>query len=151
MVVSTHVIRDISYCSQDIEDKRVFAYITKDKSGMNYCHVFVPQKYVHRLCYPCPRTRDVIIFIVTMMSLCTHTSYTASSSKSHSLCVSKVLKWFFTRTFIALTLTPFIPLTGMGFNCNAVHSQPKMNTTNCTPFSILILGFAQQGHKCMHP
>jgi len=41
MVVSTHVIRDISYCSQDIEDKRVFAYITKDKSGMNYCHVFV--------------------------------------------------------------------------------------------------------------
>ena len=41
MIVSTHVIRDISYCSQDIEDKRVFAYITKDKSGMNYCHVFM--------------------------------------------------------------------------------------------------------------
>ena len=41
MIVSTHVIRDISYCSQDIEDKRVFAYITKDKSGMNYCHVFI--------------------------------------------------------------------------------------------------------------
>lgn len=41
MIVSTHVIRDISYCSQDIEDKCVFAYITKDKSGMNYCHVFM--------------------------------------------------------------------------------------------------------------
>ena len=41
MVVSTHSIQDISYCSQDIEDQRVFAYITKDKSGMFYCHVFM--------------------------------------------------------------------------------------------------------------
>ncbi len=40
-VVSTHAVQDISYCSQDIEDKRVFAYITKDKSGMSYCHVFM--------------------------------------------------------------------------------------------------------------
>jgi hypothetical protein len=40
-VVSTHSIQDISCCSQDIEDKRVFAYITKDKSSLFYCHVFL--------------------------------------------------------------------------------------------------------------
>lgn len=42
VIVSTHAIRDISCCSSDIEDKRVFAYITKDKpSGKNYSHVFM--------------------------------------------------------------------------------------------------------------
>lgn len=39
VVVSTHAVRDISYCTPDIEEPKVFAYITKDQER-NYCHVF---------------------------------------------------------------------------------------------------------------
>ena len=34
---------------QDIEDKRVFAYITKDKSSLFYCHVFLAPSVVRRI------------------------------------------------------------------------------------------------------
>ena len=41
-VVSVHAIRDVSCCSSDIENKSVFAYITKDRStGNNFSHVFM--------------------------------------------------------------------------------------------------------------
>ena len=41
-MISTHAIRDISYCSADREDKCVFAYITKDRqANVNYSHVFM--------------------------------------------------------------------------------------------------------------
>ena len=46
-VVSYHAIRQISYCTTDIEDKSVFAYITKDRSACkNYSHVFVAPSQV---------------------------------------------------------------------------------------------------------
>ena len=42
MVVSNHLIQDISHCCSDIEDQRVFAYMTKDKAvDKSYCHVFM--------------------------------------------------------------------------------------------------------------
>ncbi|XP_022779967.1 ankyrin repeat and sterile alpha motif domain-containing protein 1B-like isoform X3 [Stylophora pistillata] len=41
IMVSNHDIRNISYITQDPEDKRVFAYIAKDaKTNNHYCHVF---------------------------------------------------------------------------------------------------------------
>lgn len=41
-MVSVHAIRDVSCCSSDIEDRRVFAYITKERTtGKNYSHVFM--------------------------------------------------------------------------------------------------------------
>lgn len=47
MVVSTHLIRDISHCCPDIEDPRVFAYMTKEKeTNQSYCHVFMVQSKV---------------------------------------------------------------------------------------------------------
>ena len=46
-VVSIHAIRDVSCCAPDIEDKRVFAYITKDRAtGKNYSHVFMADSQV---------------------------------------------------------------------------------------------------------
>lgn len=42
MIVSNHHIQDISHCCPDIEDPRVFAYMTKEKeTGRSYCHVFM--------------------------------------------------------------------------------------------------------------
>ena len=47
MVVSNHLIRDISHCCPDIEDTRVFAYMTKEKeTGRSYCHVFMAESKV---------------------------------------------------------------------------------------------------------
>lgn len=41
IMVSNHDIRNISYITQDPEDRRVFAYIAKDaKTENHYCHVF---------------------------------------------------------------------------------------------------------------
>ena len=49
IVVSTHLIRDISHCCPDIEDPRVFAYMTKDKeTDCSYCHVFMVESKVRR-------------------------------------------------------------------------------------------------------
>lgn len=46
-VISIHAIRDISCCATDIEDKRVFAYISKDRAtGNNYSHVFLADSEV---------------------------------------------------------------------------------------------------------
>ena len=46
-VVSTHYIQDISHCCSDIEDGRVFAYMTKEKeTNHSYCHVFMVQSKV---------------------------------------------------------------------------------------------------------
>lgn len=46
-MVSFHAIRDVSFCTSDIEDQNVFAYITKDRdSGKNYSHVFVANSQV---------------------------------------------------------------------------------------------------------
>ena len=40
-MVSHHEMRNISYITQDPEDRRVFAYIAKDaKTDKHYCHVF---------------------------------------------------------------------------------------------------------------
>ena len=40
-MVSNHEMRNISYITQDPEDRRVFAYIAKDaKTDKHYCHVF---------------------------------------------------------------------------------------------------------------
>ena len=45
--MSTHLIRDISHCCPDIEDPRVFAYITKEKeTDCSYCHVFMVESKV---------------------------------------------------------------------------------------------------------
>ena len=47
MVVSNHLIQDISHCCSDIEDQRMFAYMTKDKEvDKSYCHVFMVQSQV---------------------------------------------------------------------------------------------------------
>ena len=41
IMVSYHEMRNISYITQDPEDRRVFAYIAKDsKTDKHYCHVF---------------------------------------------------------------------------------------------------------------
>lgn len=41
IMVSNHDMRNISYITQDPEDRRVFAYIAKDaKTDKHYCHVF---------------------------------------------------------------------------------------------------------------
>ncbi|KAK2565649.1 Ankyrin repeat and SAM domain-containing protein 1A [Acropora cervicornis] len=41
ILVSNHEMRNISYITQDPEDRRVFAYIAKDaKTDKHYCHVF---------------------------------------------------------------------------------------------------------------
>ncbi len=49
-VISTHAVRDISYCTADREDKRVFAYITKDRqASVNYSHVFMAPSKVRTL------------------------------------------------------------------------------------------------------
>ena len=46
--MSVHAIRDVSCCSSDIEDRRVFAYITKERTtGKNYSHVFMATSEVH--------------------------------------------------------------------------------------------------------
>jgi hypothetical protein len=40
-VISSHYIHNISYCTQDLEDRSVLAYIAKDqKANAHYCHVF---------------------------------------------------------------------------------------------------------------
>ena len=40
-MVSYHDMRNISYITQDPEDRTVFAYIAKDaKTEKHYCHVF---------------------------------------------------------------------------------------------------------------
>lgn len=42
-----HAIRDVSFCAPDIEDKSVFAYITRDRTtGSNYAHVFMAESQV---------------------------------------------------------------------------------------------------------
>ena len=51
-MVSYHDMRNISYITQDPEDKRVFAYIAKDaKTDKHYCHVFRVESNVSRLRY----------------------------------------------------------------------------------------------------
>lgn len=46
IMVSHHDMRNISYITQDPEDKRVFAYIAKDsKTEKHYCHVFRVDSY----------------------------------------------------------------------------------------------------------
>ena len=41
IMVSYHDMRNISYITQDPEDRKVFAYIAKDaKTEKHYCHVF---------------------------------------------------------------------------------------------------------------
>lgn len=47
MVVQEHDIRTVSYCAQDCEDLRTFAYINRDHvTGNHYCHVFQAQTMV---------------------------------------------------------------------------------------------------------
>ena len=49
ITVSNHDIRNISYITQDPEDRRVFAYIAKDaKTDKHYCHVFRMDSIVSR-------------------------------------------------------------------------------------------------------
>jgi hypothetical protein len=44
MLVQEHDIQTISYCAQDHDDLRTFAYINKDNvTGKHYCHVFQAQ------------------------------------------------------------------------------------------------------------
>jgi hypothetical protein len=47
MLVQEHDIQTISYCAQDHDDLRTFAYINKDNvTGKHYCHVFQAQTMV---------------------------------------------------------------------------------------------------------
>ncbi|XP_028416453.1 ankyrin repeat and SAM domain-containing protein 1A-like [Dendronephthya gigantea] len=41
IAISSHYVHNISYCTQDLEDRSVLAYIAKDqKANAHYCHVF---------------------------------------------------------------------------------------------------------------
>ena len=57
-MVSYHDMNNISYITQDPEDRRVLAYIAKDaKTEKHYCHVFRVDSFVsHALLIP---TNDV--------------------------------------------------------------------------------------------
>lgn len=50
IMVSYHDMRNISYITQDPEDRKVFAYIAKDaKTEKHYCHVFRVESTVSQL------------------------------------------------------------------------------------------------------
>ena len=84
VVVSTHAIRDISYCSKDIEDKRVFGYVTKDRSG-NYCHVFMASNTVRpSTTHTSTQLHQHTHMYMHMCALAHTCTYTQSHQHAHS-------------------------------------------------------------------